>query len=73
LYSIKNVQNNKILTKSPVHVLEKENTSQLNGIDIDNSKNDQCNIIPDNEKQQNLPEQIRETLKKMLDLTYLYS
>jgi len=51
--------------------LEKENALQLNDIDIDNSRNDQHSTIPDNEKQQNLQGQIRETLKKMIDLTYI--
>ncbi|CAI6351070.1 unnamed protein product [Macrosiphum euphorbiae] len=70
-YSIKNIHCKNILTKSPIDVLKKENASQLNIIDIDNSISDQHNPIPDTEKQQNLPEQFRETLKKMLDLTYI--
>lgn len=70
-YSIKNKHSKEILTKSLVNELEKENASQLNYIDIDNSKNDQHITILDNEKPQNLPEQILETLKKMLDLTYV--
>lgn len=37
-YSIKNVHSKKILTKSPVNVLEKENALQLHDIDIDNSR-----------------------------------
>lgn len=41
----------------------------MNDKDIDNSRNDQHSTIPDNEKQQNLQERIRETLKKMIDLT----
>jgi len=70
-YSIKNVHSKEILTKSPVNVLEKENALQLNYMDIDNSRNDQHSTISDNEKQQNVQEQIRETLKKMIDLTYI--
>jgi len=68
-YSITNVHSKEILIKSPVHVLKKENASQINDIDLNNQhRNDQHNPIPDNE---NLPKQIRETLKKILDLTYI--
>lgn len=37
-YSITNAHSKEILTKSPVHVLEKENASQINDTDLNNQQ-----------------------------------